>query len=79
MLEGRLGFRLGDEERVAGAGEAVLAARGVPHSYWNAEAAPARYLLVMTPRIHHLIQALHDGTRSDFAAVFREHGSEILA
>jgi mannose-6-phosphate isomerase-like protein (cupin superfamily) len=79
VLEGRLGFRLGDEERVAGAGEAVLAARGVPHAYWNADAAPARYLLVMPPRIHRLIQALHDGTRSDFAAVFREHASELLS
>lgn len=33
----------------------------------------------MTPRIHRLIGALHGGERSDFAAIFREHDSELLA
>jgi len=33
----------------------------------------------MTPRIHDLIEVLHDGSRSDFAAVFQEHASELLA
>jgi mannose-6-phosphate isomerase-like protein (cupin superfamily) len=78
VLEGRLGFRIGAEERIVEAGEMVLAARGVPHTWWNAHAAPTRYLLIMTPRIHHLIQVLHDGSRSDYAAVFEEHASELL-
>ena len=78
VLEGRLGFRIGAEERIAEAGEMVLAPRRVPHTWWNAHAAPTRYLLIMTPRIHHLIQVLHDGSRADFAAVFEEHASELL-
>jgi mannose-6-phosphate isomerase-like protein (cupin superfamily) len=78
VLEGRLGFRIGAEERIVEAGEMVLAPRGVPHTWWNAHAAPTRYLLIMTPRIHHLIQVIHDGSRSDFAAVFEEHASELL-
>ena len=78
MLEGRLGFLVGDEEREIGAGESILVERGTPHSYWNAVAAPTRYLLVMTPRIHRLIEALHSGDRDDWARIFEEHDSELL-
>jgi mannose-6-phosphate isomerase-like protein (cupin superfamily) len=79
VLEGRLGFRVGEEEREVLAGDSLLVPRGTPHSYWNPRAEPARYLLVMTPRIHHLIEALHAGDRSDFARIFEEHDSELLA
>ena len=48
------------------------------HSYWNPASEPARYLLVMTPRIHRLIQALHAGDRDDFAQIFEEHESQLL-
>lgn len=78
VFEGRLGFRLGDEQREIGPGEWLLATRGTPHSYWNASATPTRYLLVMTPRIHQLIEALHSGERTDYAAIFEEHDSQLL-
>jgi mannose-6-phosphate isomerase-like protein (cupin superfamily) len=78
VLEGRLGFRLGGETVEAGPGEVVLAARGTPHSYWNADPGPTRYVLVMAPRIHRLIQALHAPGAGDYAAVFRAHASELL-
>jgi len=38
-----------------------------------------RYLLVMTPQIHRLIEALHPGGRRNFARIFEEHDSEPLA
>jgi mannose-6-phosphate isomerase-like protein (cupin superfamily) len=79
VLEGRLGFRVADEERTVSSGDSMLVPRGTPHSYWNPSSEPARYLLVMTPRIHHLIEALHSGERDDFEAIFREHESELLA
>jgi mannose-6-phosphate isomerase-like protein (cupin superfamily) len=79
VVEGRLGFQVGDETLEVGAGEAVMVPRGTPHSYWNARPAPARYLLVMTPRIRALIDALHAGDRTDYAAIFSEHASELLA
>jgi mannose-6-phosphate isomerase-like protein (cupin superfamily) len=79
VLAGQLGFRIGEEERVVRSGESLLVRRGTPHSYWNPAAEPARYLLVMTPRIHALIEALHSGERDDFDAIFREHDSELLA
>jgi mannose-6-phosphate isomerase-like protein (cupin superfamily) len=77
VLEGQLGFRLGDEDVLAGAGCAVLAPRGTPHTYWNAGLDEARYLLVMTPRIARLIEAIHV-PGADIAEVFAGHDSELL-
>ena len=77
VLEGELGFRLGDEEIVARAGSAVLAPRGTPHTYWNAGNTEARYLLVMTPKIASLIEAIH-APDAEPTAVFAAHDSEIL-
>jgi mannose-6-phosphate isomerase-like protein (cupin superfamily) len=77
VLEGTLGFRLGDEEIEARAGSAVLARRGTPHTFWNAGTVPARYLLVMTPRIAHLVEAIHEPD-ADVRALFAQHDSEIL-
>jgi mannose-6-phosphate isomerase-like protein (cupin superfamily) len=79
VLEGTLGFRLDDRELIAAAGAAVFVPHGTPHSYWNSGAGPARYLLVMPPRLLHLVAALHTGAAVDHAAVFRAHASELLA
>jgi mannose-6-phosphate isomerase-like protein (cupin superfamily) len=78
VLDGRLGFRVGDEEREVNAGDSLLVTHGTPHSYWNPASEPAHYLLVMTPRIHRLIEALHAGDRDDWAQIFEEHDSELL-
>lgn len=78
VLRGTLGFRLGDEETEAGPGSAVLARRGTPHTYRNAGRDQAEYLLVMTPRIASLIEALHE-PGADAHALFGAHASEILA
>ena len=78
VLRGTLGFRLGDEEFEAGPGSAVLARRGTPHSYRNAGAEEAEYLLVMPPRIAALIEAIHT-PGADVRKLFEDHGSELLA
>jgi mannose-6-phosphate isomerase-like protein (cupin superfamily) len=78
VLEGELGFRLGEEVMVAGAGSAVVAPRGTPHTYWNAGDADARYLLVMSPRIARLIEAIH-APGADIPALFAAHDSELMA
>ena len=78
VQSGRLGFTVGEEERIVEEGESIVVRRGTAHSYWNPGPGPARYLLVMTPRIHALIEALHSGERSDWAQIFAEHDSELL-
>ena len=78
VLEGRLGFRVGEEEREVAAGQSILVPRGTPHAYWNAVPERTRYLLVMTPRIHALIEALHAGDGRDPREVFAAHDSELL-
>ena len=77
VLEGMLGFRLGDDQVIAGPGCAVMAPRGTPHTYWNAGDVDARYLLVMTPRIAGLIESIH-APGADISALFASCDSEIL-
>jgi mannose-6-phosphate isomerase-like protein (cupin superfamily) len=81
VLEGTLMFRVGDDEVEAHAGSAVLVPSGTAHTYWNPSADPARYLIVMTPNIHRLIQAIHAmpvRSQKALAAVFEAHDSTLL-
>ena len=79
VLEGALRFRVGEETFEVGAGGAVLAPKGTPHAYGNARRGQmARYLLVMTPKIRALIQALHEPGAEDYDRIFRAHDSELL-
>jgi mannose-6-phosphate isomerase-like protein (cupin superfamily) len=81
VLEGTLMVRRGDEEVEANAGAAVLVPRGMPHTYWNPDTKPLRYLLVMTPNIYGLIQHIHAMKERSVPAlreVFKKHDSELL-
>ena len=81
VLEGTLTVRLGDEDLRVPAGGAVFATHGTPHTYWNPDPRPTRYLLIMTPRIKQLIDALHsltDHSPETMAATFKRYQSEYL-
>ena len=79
VLDGVLRFRLGDAEFEVGPGGGVMAPKGVPHAYGNARRGePARYLLVVTPRIRDLVHALHQPGASDYHEIFRAYESELL-
>jgi mannose-6-phosphate isomerase-like protein (cupin superfamily) len=81
VLEGALGFRVGDAEVEADAGQAVIVPAGTPHSYWNARAELTRYVIVMGPRTAALVAATHAMDPFDPArlpALFEEHDSELL-
>jgi len=80
VLDGVLRFRIGDGVFEAGSHSAVLASKGTPHAYGNARRGqPVRYLLVMTPKIRALVQALHESGARDDPAIFRAHDSELLS
>jgi quercetin dioxygenase-like cupin family protein len=49
VLEGEVGFLLGETELVARAGDLVPKPRGLRHAFWNAGDAPARVLEMITP------------------------------
>jgi len=52
--------------------------KGTPHAYGNARRGQqARYLLVMTPKIRALVEALHAPGASGYPDIFRAHDSEI--
>lgn len=81
VLEGRLCVKSGDETVEAGAGAAILVPRGTPHTYWNPDTAPLRYLLIMPPRIHQLIEAIHaaaDRSPDAMRTLFQHYDSELL-
>lgn len=81
VLEGRLIIRVGDDDVECSTGSAVMVPRGTPHTYWNPDPTPVRYLLVMTPNIYGLIQDIHqlsDRSRPVLQELFRKHDSELL-
>ena len=81
VLEGVLCVQREDEVVEVRAGAAVLVPRGTPHTYWNPTPDPVRYLLVMTPRILHLIEAIHtmeERSPAALRALFEAHDSELL-
>ena len=76
VLEGRLRFRFADRVVEVAAGGTVFVPAGVAHTY---EAQDARYLIVLTPRLASLIEELQrTADRSEHAAIYRAHQSELL-
>src|SRR5579864_9456164 len=81
VLEGALTVRLGERDVLVPAGGAVLVPRGTPHTYWNPQPEPTRYLLAMSASIAELIDALHEPAARDpemIAATFAAYGSDYL-
>ena len=49
ILEGEIGAWIGDEMLQATTGSYVFKPRGLPHTFWNATAKPARLLELISP------------------------------
>ncbi len=49
VLEGEIGAQIGDEVIHAQPGTLIWKPRGVPHTFWNQSAAPARLLEIISP------------------------------
>ena len=81
VLDGRLRIRLGDEEIEVPAGACALVPKGTPHTYWNPDATPVRYLLVLPPRLRRLVDAFDadpDRPEPEMRALFEAHDSELV-
>jgi mannose-6-phosphate isomerase-like protein (cupin superfamily) len=81
VLEGTLGFHVGEDEVQVHAGHAVIVQAGTPHSYWNATDSRTRYVIVLGPKTAALIAAIHaldPSERARLPALFGEHDSELL-
>ncbi len=68
VLEGELEFLLGFERKTFGAGSTVYIPQGMAHTFANTSRHQARVLVIMTPEIAALIDALH---QPDLSAVER--------
>ena len=77
VLEGTLTFKFKHKQVEASAGTTVFVPAGVPHTYFEAH-GPARYLIIMTPRLRDLISALHSAPREQHNEIMRKFESEIL-
>jgi mannose-6-phosphate isomerase-like protein (cupin superfamily) len=78
VLEGTLTFRFVDRQVEASAGTTVFVPAGVPHTYF-VTGKPTRYLIILTPRLRALIEALHSTPREQHGAVMKQFDSAILS
>lgn len=81
ILEGTLGFQIGDKIVEANANDAVIVPRGMPHTYWNPKSEQARYVIVMTTRISALIDAIHatcERSPEAMKNLFAQYDSQFL-
>jgi uncharacterized cupin superfamily protein len=81
VIEGALGFRVGDEHLVARTGDAVVVPHGAPHTFWNATAGQCRYLIAMTREIKAIIDEVHaleERSRERVREVFLRHDSDLV-
>jgi quercetin dioxygenase-like cupin family protein len=87
VLEGEMGFLVGGREHAAPAGSFVFVPHGIPHTFWNASAAPARQLTVFTPagieayfdEVSRAMAAGGEDALEAASALMERHGMVVLA
>jgi quercetin dioxygenase-like cupin family protein len=67
VLDGTVGVRVGDRVQEAGRGAYLVKPRGVPHAMWNADAAPATVVEVLSP-------GGLEGYFEELAPILAQHG-----
>ena len=77
VLEGTLTFRFKDRQVEAPPGTTVFVPAGVAHDYFESQ-GPARYLIILTPRLRELISALEAAPREQHNDIMRRFESEIV-
>jgi mannose-6-phosphate isomerase-like protein (cupin superfamily) len=81
VLDGVLRFRFADRTLDAPAGTTVFVPAGVAHTFFNPGPGEASYLIITTPRVLALIDALHTpdaATPAGAAKIYRSHRAEVI-
>jgi mannose-6-phosphate isomerase-like protein (cupin superfamily) len=76
VLEGTLTFKFSDSIVEATRGTTVFVPAGVAHTY--VASGPARYLIILTPRLNELISELQRSSYDKHAEIMKKYRSEIL-
>lgn len=81
VLRGRVGFRIGDDERIADPGDVVVAEPGVAHRAWNLGGGPVHLRIQMTPGRDWdlVVERLFAAGGVDVAALLREFPDELAS
>lgn len=80
VLEGRFRFEVGGETYDGGAGDSVFGPRGVPHAF-RSISETARLMVLFQPALtmeEFFAAQLLDPLSSEFAALSRTHGMEVV-
>lgn len=81
VLAGRLKVRIGDVECDVPAGAAAIGPHGVPHTFWNPDPAPARYVLVMSSQTNAMLDVLHNSgslSAAEMGEIFARYGCALI-
>lgn len=77
VLEGTLTFRFSDQQIEAPVGTTVFVPAGVAHDYFETS-GPTRYLIILTPRLARLIDALQQAPIAEHAKIMQQFESAIV-
>ena len=94
VLDGELLLRVGDQQLTLGAGETVLAPRGIPHTYLVTSPHGARWLIITRGDFERFVRAVSRPAQrrqapaaagpptpeqaAAFARIAQEHGIELI-
>lgn len=77
MLQGTLTFEFEEGSVDVGPGQTMFVPAGVPHTF-DEKHGPTRYLMILTPRLDALIEALHEAPPERHRAIMEAHRSKQL-
>jgi mannose-6-phosphate isomerase-like protein (cupin superfamily) len=78
VVSGRAGFRIGDDEVLAGPGETVVAPAGTPHHAWNLSGGETLLRITMRPALRweeFVVRLFEDPARG--LELLREYPDEV--
>ncbi len=78
VVEGQLEVLVGDERQLLGPGDVAYVPAGTVHTFATKGSEVSRVIVIMTPQIDALVQALHQPHDGDWADVWARHNSEVV-